>query len=350
MRVATLDTPPNEQLRWEKTASMNIGTDFALLGGRLTGALDYYLKKGSDLLTTTDLDPTTGWNSLTINNGKMTNKGVELQLNGEILRAQNRNQLGINASFNIAYNKNEVTSVNHEATSGVEALSVWTLHKGYPVHSLFSYQFAGIKEEGGIQYFGWRGHDDEVHYSDINTEEFTTQDVVYSGSLDPKISASFTPSFTWRGFSLTAMFSYYGGHVMQARTERWSSSGSANGYHRDAAVPASFLNYWTKVDGNYPANGYPGFPNIVGESRYMDINVVPADYMKLRNLVIGYDLSKSLCRSLHIQMLRLRFQLNNLYTWTRNKLDVDPESCSPTSGTVGLKTPRSYTMSLSVNF
>ena len=90
IRVATFDTPPNDQLRWEKTASLNIGTDFALWGGRLTGALDYYHKKGTDLLTVTDLDPTTGWSSLTINNGEMTNRGVELQLNGEILRPGNR--------------------------------------------------------------------------------------------------------------------------------------------------------------------------------------------------------------------------------------------------------------------
>ena len=65
VRVATLNTPPNDQLRWEKTASLNVGADFAVLGGRLTGSLDYYRKHGSDLLTTTDLDPTTGWASLT---------------------------------------------------------------------------------------------------------------------------------------------------------------------------------------------------------------------------------------------------------------------------------------------
>ena len=75
IRVATLDTPPNDQLRWEKTASLNIGTDFALWGGRLTGALDYYHKKGTDLLTVTDLDPTTGWSSLTINNGEIDQPG-----------------------------------------------------------------------------------------------------------------------------------------------------------------------------------------------------------------------------------------------------------------------------------
>lgn len=354
VRYAALNTPPNDQLRWEKTASLNIGLDFAILKGRLTGSFDYYRKKGSDLLTTTDLDPTTGWTSLTINNGKLLNTGVELQLNGEILQAKNRDRLGISASLSIAYNKNEVTSVNHEATSGSEALLSYTLHKGYPVHSLFSYQFAGMKEIRGIQYFGWTGHDGQTHYSDIETEEFTPQDVVYCGSLDPKVSLSFTPTITWKGFTLSAMFMYYGGHVMRARVEDWTSDGSAYGYRSLStveAVPASYLNYWTSdTRDQYPANGYPGSTNVVGSYQYPDANVVPADYLKLRNLVLGYDFPKSITRKLHVQALRLRLQANNLWTWKRNSLGIDPEACNPVTGDTSLKTPRSYTMSLNVTF
>ena len=353
VRVATLDTPPNEQLRWEKTASFNIGTDFALFGGRLTGTVDYYHKNGSDLLTMTDLDPTTGWSMLTINNGKMVNRGIELQLNGEILRPRNMQQIGLNVDFNIAYNKNEVTSVNHEAATGAEALQVHTLHQGYPVHSLFSYRFAGMKEIGGIQHFGWYDANDVIHYADINTEEFTTDDVVYSGSLEPKVTASLTPQLTWSGFTLSAMFAFYGGHVMRARVEDWTYEGSAYGYKslsEIAAVPKSYLNYWTSTNNAYPANGYAGSTNVVGNSRYIDANVVPADYIKLRNIVLGYDFPKNVCQQLHLQSLRLRIQANNLLTWTRNSLGVDPESCFPTSGEVGLKTSRSYTMSLNVNF
>ena len=352
IRVATLDTPPNDQLRWEKTASLDIGTDFAVFGGRLTGSLDYYRKQGSDLLTTTDLDPTTGWSSLTINNGKMLNTGVELQLNGEILRAASRNHVGISADFGIAYNKNKVTAVNHEAATGAEALAVYTLHQGYPVHSLFSYRFAGMKEMGGIQYFGWQGADGTIHYTDINTEEFTPADIVYGGSLDPKVSASLTPQLTWKGFSLSAMFAYYGGHVMRARAEDWTYEGSAYGYHilnEIQAVPSSYLNYWTSLSDQCPANGYAGSTNVVGDFRYLDANVVPADYLKLRNVVIGYEFPRAVCRSLRLQSLRLRVQLNNLLTWTRNSLGVDPEACNPVSGDTGLRTPRSYTMSVSVN-
>lgn len=351
-KVATLNTPPNDQLRWEKTASFNIGVDFSMFNNRLYGSLDIYNKKGSDLLTITDLDPTTGWNQLTINNGKVTNKGFELELNGIILQAKNRNDLGINAGFNITYNNNKVTKTTHKPATGDEALSSHTLHEGYPIHSLFSYQFAGMANNDNNQSYSWRGADGDIHTSDITSGEFKVEDAVFCGGLDPKVTANFTPEITYRGFSLSAMFAYYGGHYMRACVNDWSTTGSACGYDQvDYNIPAAYLNYWNVTDKTlYPANGYLGGVNITGNPQYMDTNVVPADYLKLRNIVLGYNFSRSICNTLGINQLRLRFQMNNVATWVRNKFDIDPEANDPVSGMDLNKTPRSYTMSLYVNF
>ncbi len=351
-RVATLNTPPNDQLRWEKTSSFNFGIDFAVINNHLSGSLDIYNKRGSDLLTITDLDPTTGWNQLTINNGKATNKGVELQLNGIILPAKSRNDLGINASFNLAYNNNKITHVTHKAASGEEALQSSTLHEGYPIHSLFSYQFAGMNVDGNTQSFSWRGADGEIHTSDITSGEFTVNDIVYSGGLDPKVTANFMPEITYHGFTLSAMFAYYGGHYMRAKVNDWGTLGKIGGYDNvDGVIPSAYLNYWNTSDKTqYPANGYLGTTNVTGNPQYMDTNVVPADYMKLRNIVLGYNFSQSICHRLGLNQLRLRFQINNLATWTRNKWNIDPEANDPISGSDLKKTPRSYTMSLYVNF
>ncbi|MBQ0023827.1 MAG: SusC/RagA family TonB-linked outer membrane protein [Prevotellaceae bacterium] len=353
VRYASLNTPPNDQLRWEKTASFNIGIDYAMLSGRLSGSIDWYRKNGSDLLTVTDLDPTTGWNSLTINNGKALNTGVEIQVDGVILPARSRKQVGVNASLSYAYNHNEVTSVNHTPATGLEALSSYTLHKGYPIHSIFSYRYAGMEEKNGIQTFGWYDHEGNVHYSDVASDEFKPEDAVYCGSLDPKHTVSFTPEVTWNGFTLGAMFAYYGGHKMRARIEEWTSEGSQFGYSSLAeieAIPKSYINYWNSDSNKIPANGYPGSTNVVGDYRYLDAAVVPADFLKLRNVVLSYEFPRSVCQRINAESLRLRIQANNLFTWHRNNLGVDPEACNPSGGETMLRLPRSYTMSLSVMF
>ena len=346
----TLDTPPNDQLRWEKTASWNVGIDFSCCGNRLSGSLDWYRKYSSDLLALTDLDPTTGWNALTINNGEALNTGVELMLDGTILPAKSRQDLGIRASLSFAYNKNEVKKVTHEEASGLSALQ--TLHEGDPINSIYSWAFAGYQiDDEGVQQVGWKKADGRIQTSSVGSGLFLPEDIVFSGSLDPKYIGSFTPEITWKGFSLSAMISYYGGHKMRARTEDWTTSGSQYGYNT-STVPASFLDYWQSDDKTaYRANGYVG--TLAANQyydEYMDANVVPADYLKVRNLVLGYNFSKALCQRIGTSGVRLRFQVNNVATWVRNSLNVDPEANNVYSGTTGNKTPRSYTIGLNINF
>lgn len=353
-KVVTLDTPPNEQLRWEKTSTWNFGADFSFWGSRLSGSVDFYSKSGSDLLTSTDLDPTTGWTMLKINNGRVRNTGVELQLNGDILRASSRRDMGVSADLSLAYNHNKVTHVAHKPATGVEALSPGTLHEGYPVNSLFSYEFAGMVTEGDMQYYSWRDAQGNIRTTDINSEEFTVNDIVYSGSLDPKWVASFTPMVKWQGFSLSAMLSYYGGHVMRADCNAWTSDGSMYGYNSLSvvdAVPAGYLNYWREGGSSlYPANGYLGGNHVVGDGHFGSQTVVAADFLKVRNLVLGYTFNDNICKALRMQNLRLRFQINNLCTWRRNKLGIDPEANSATEGLRTLREPRSYTVSLLFSF
>ena len=352
-KYASIDTPPNDQLRWEKTKTWNLGVDFSFWNARLTGAVDFYSKNGSDLLTNTDLDPTTGWNMLKINNGKVRNTGIELQLNGDILRAASRNDVALSADLSLAWNHNKVVKVAHEPTSGMEALSSYTLHKGYPVNSLFSYDFAGMQNKDGLQYFTWRDSKGNIHTTDISSEEFTVNDIVYSGSLDPKVMASFTPTVRWQGFSLSAMLSYYGGHVMRADTQDWTSDGSLYGYGSLAvvsAVPSSYLNYWKEGGDKYPGNGVNGMSNVVGNANYGSQTVVPADFLKVRNIVLGYSFNDAVCKALRMQNLRLRFQINNLCYWARNDRGIDPEANDPMGGARSLRTPRSYTFSINFSF
>lgn len=137
--------------------------DFSFFSNRLSGSWIGTWKYSSDLLTVTDLDPTTGWSSLTINNGEALNTGIELALNGEILQAEDRRSLGISASLNFAYNKNEVKAIEHEEPDGFGSMRA--LHEGRPVNSLYSWRFAGYMTDAlGYQQRGWYKADGSVCY------------------------------------------------------------------------------------------------------------------------------------------------------------------------------------------
>lgn len=354
---ASLKNPPNDQLRWEKTQTWNAGLDFSFLGYRISGSFDYYHKRGSDLLCETDVDPTNGITSVTINNGECVNRGVELQLNGHILEARSRDQVGINAYLNLSYNKNKITYVNKAPENGYDALMQGRLHQGYPISGLFSYEYAGIDVVDGLQYQLWRDREGNTHNTAVTNDSFTVNDIVYSGSLDPKFVGTFTPEITWKGFSLSGMFAYYGGHVMRVNSDDMTAEGSENGYDITTfiqAIPSSYLNYWRTGDATkYFGNGYAS-QSIVGSadlySHYAHCNVVPADYLKLRNIVLGYTFPNGLTRRIGINEARLRVQMTNVATWVRNSAGKDPEAVNAFDGTNRDKAPRQYTFSLFLNF
>ncbi len=139
---------------------------------------------------------------------------------------------------------------------------------------------------------------------------------------------------------------------MRAGIEKWTHAGSELGYSSDlSGIPASYLDFWTGADTPYAeiANGYQG-RNTIGDYQYIDQAVVHADYIKVRNIVLGYTFPKQWTTHLGIQSLRLRVQMNNVATWVRNSQGIDPEAVNPYSGDTLDKPCRSYTMSLSVSF
>lgn len=349
--MGSVQTPPNDQLRWEKTSTWNAGIDFAFWNYRLSGSFDYYHKAGSDLLTDVDLDMTTGYETLKINAGNMVNNGIELQLNGHILEARRRNDIAINFGFNFAYNKNKVTKIHHFPSSGSSNLG-FALHEGYPLNSLFSIKDRGMVEKGGGYYTSWEDKDGNLHVGNV-ASELTVEDCVYSGSTTPKFSGAFTPQISWNGLTLEAMFAFYGGHYMRTGAERWDNSlGSESGYTSfmgSGSINSEMLKYW-EGDKTYPGNGYKMSDYAtVNYTSYYESNVVRADYMKLRNLVLTYAFPSSICRKIGFDNLRLRFQMNNVCTWARNSLGIDPEAINMTAGNRYERTPRSYTMSLYFN-
>ena len=119
---------PNPSLRWEKTASFDIGLNVGLLDGRLNLDIDYYNRLTSDKYADLTLPSTTGFSSIRNNNGKLRNRGIELQLSGKIMETRD---FTWDASLNITYNKNKIIALpyNKEPRNRQEGQQVYTGRK-----------------------------------------------------------------------------------------------------------------------------------------------------------------------------------------------------------------------------
>ena len=350
-KYAEINTPPNDQLRWEKTKTFNAGIDFAVFNYRLNGSIDFYNKVGSDILSLVDTDPTTGWPSLNMNNAGTRNRGFEIQLYGDIRRASKPSQVGIRADLTLAYNDNKVTSINHVATAGWRALESSDYKEGYPVNSIYSYMWDGVQyDEDGYQHIYWKKADGSSNCDDLTSKTFETTDVVFSGSLDPKWSGSFTPSVSYQRFTLSAMAAFYLGHYFRPNYYKWYYTSSYGNW-----ASKEYLAYWRATPEQRE--------NMLGTGTVMDNvevywddvhqsdrNIAKADYLKIRNIVLTYDFSEKICKKIGLSGLRLRAQMNNVATWVRNSQGLDPERVDAQTGKWDFGAPRSYTFSINANF
>ena len=338
-----IESPANPNLRWEKSTTTNIGIDFSLFENRLRGAIDYYNKAGKDIFAQRSLDPTTGFTSMVVNTASMRNNGVELALTYDWFRASTRDAFAWTTNFTFAYNKNEVTDVENPALTAYQLIDN-PYKTGYPTSALWSYQFAGISNEKGIEgmtlYYIEPGPDG-TPTTTTGPSDRSTSVLVYSGQTEPKVTIGMDNSFRWKGLSLSVLMAYYGGHKMRAipYDEMFTFSYTP--------VASYFLDAWdaeTNPDSDIPGVGRYASTAIGSETRYADRSVYNASFLKIRNIVLGYDLPTEWIRHLGMNRLGIRFQIDNPKAlWVANDINVDPE-------TLGLRTPSSFIFGLNVNF
>lgn len=344
--VGTVQTPPNDQLRWEKTQTWNVGVDFSLFDYRLNGSIDVYRKNGTDLLTDVALDATTGVPGAKqkLNAGCMVNKGFEIALQGRILPQTSRRDLGINLSANFSYNKNKVTKVYFHPITGYD-FRTKSLLEGYPLNPVVSIDYAGLQQaEGDNMIYGtWRDHEGNIHNTALSSAELEIADCIFSGTGTPVWTGGFSPEFKWQGFTLSGMFAFYGGHV-----RRFDPTYCNTIWGYGASTPLAALDYWNGVEGALP-NGYLSKYVKNGGTGASDFRRVErADYLKFRNLMLTYEFERKLIRHIGLNELSLRFQINNLCTWARNSYGWDPEGMTVSCG-IPMRQPRSYALSLYFN-
>ena len=334
--IATIVSPANPNLKWEQNRTTNIGIDYSLFNNRLRGALDYYKKEGKDIFSYLSLDPVTGFTSMFVNTANMNNKGIELQLTYDWLRANTRDSFGWTSSFTFSSNKNKITKVDNPSTTAVQQINNPYV-EGYPSSALWAYRFAGISseegEQGMVQYYI---DNDRISHSAVGSPDI----LVFAGQSEPKVIMGLDNSFHYQGFSLSVLMAYYGGHKMRARAEREMGGGMIP----TSAIPSYFLNAWTPDNmSSTPGIGEYGARTVGSEPLYADNSIRDADFLKIRNIVFGYEFPQQWIGRLGINRLSLRFQIDNpKWLWIANKVNVDPE-------TLGIRNPSSFIFGVNIN-
>jgi TonB-linked SusC/RagA family outer membrane protein len=346
--VSVVTSAANPQLRWEKSTTPNVGIDFTLFNNRLNGSLDFYRKTSTDLLFTTRIDPSEGFTSQIINNGGLVNNGIELMLNYSWIKPNNKDGLAWSSMLTLSHNENKITYV--DAVSVLPAQLVGGGYKvGYPVNSLFSYQYKGLNSVGQPQWLKADGT--------LTTVALTGSDlgaVTYSGGTDPVNVIALTNTVYYKGFSLNVLAVYYGGQYMRANAPDVYGSGASYG-----GMPSYLANSWTPGNtttnipgfGQYAPGTYAGTSTV--PSSYLlnsDAFVRPGDFIKIRNIVLGYRLPQQWIGKLGAKNVRLTFQVNNPKAlWTKNNIGADPETVNPVTGVGGASVPTSYVLGINFN-
>ena len=344
-----ISTPPNPSLRWEKTKVFNIAVDFNLLKGRLNGSIEFYNKATSDLLGKRAIDPTFGWNSLTLNYGEMRNRGVEISLQSENIRTRD---FSWSTNFVFSYNKNKLTKIENSGTSASSYYASLQNREGYPMSSFFTIRYAGLDEKGFPQAYKADG---SIVKSSSDLEK---EDLEYSGTTVPPYSASLTNRLSYKGFDLDFMFVFYGGHKLRdvAAGYQFTMYPVMN---NTGAVDKDRLNFWRNPgDENNPDMAPVFMYRKSNQStaaplwQYANKHIQKGDYIKLRDLSLGYTFPREWMRKCYVQNLRVSLQIQNLWYWAANDKNLDPEVWTGTGTypTRGTHIPATYTLGVSLDF
>lgn len=341
-----ITTPPNPLLRWERTESVNLSVDLGLFD-RINTTFTYYHNKSYDLLGETQLDPTVGYEEQSINSANMNNTGFEIQLDADVIRTRD---FTWNIGWVFGYNKNEITKNDAYDSDPVinRTRGITKFVEGYAREGLWSYRWAGLNEIGMPQAYKADG----TKVTDPSLIE--VEDLEFSGTYQPKYSGSFTTGFRYKGLQANFLFTYNFGHVFRVEYpdmnpmnsnpdmnkmigDRWREPGDELKTDIPAILPDvnEFWDYY---------NGLDYF------TKYSSNSIRKGDMIRLREILVNYELPKKWLHRTPIKRLSLTAQLNNIWLWTANKEGYDPEAVSPVSGDFSLTEPLAFTFGFKLDF
>lgn len=295
----------NDDLKWETSEQTDFGIDIRAFKDRVSLSLDYYIKKTKDLLTTGAPILETGNAATTVNAGDVENRGFEFE-------ASYRNKIGklnYNISGNFATLHNEVTYMNPNmpyltgATINLQTVTRFDL--GHPIWYFYGYKTKGIEAETGKTIF----------YKADGTESTSVSaaDKQYIGSGIPKINYGFNIDLSYKNFDFKTFLQGAAGHSVMlgmVRTDRLNFN----------KLQVFYDNRWT------PTNHAGTMPsaNTDPNTWFSDMMIFKGDYLKIKQIQLGYTISKSLMRKIAASAGRVYISVENLHTFTKYP-GADPE-------------------------
>ncbi len=320
---AQIESP---NLGWETQENFNIGLDFGIFS-KVSGTVEYFKRTSSDLILDVPISRTTGFSELTQNFGDMTNSGLELSLNADVI---NNEKFTWNIGFNTTFLKNEITKLESDFNSGAYRREV-----GQDFQSFYLFNWAGVNPDNG----------DPQWYTDATKTEITNDlseaERFFDGkTATPDFFGGFNTVLTYKGISLSANFIYsYGNYIFDARAR-----GSLADGRLTPRSTATFIydNRWVpgKTDALAPKFIWGGSPGS-GESNNSRW-LYDGSYLRLRDLTVAYDFPEEITSILNLSSMRMFVRGTNILTWVKEDiLYIDPEQAingSYTGQTPALKT------------
>ena len=316
-------TMKNEDITWETGGMFNIGVDFSFWKGRLSGNVEFFSRKTSDMLFPFSLPYSFGYTQYYKNIGDMMNNGIEFALNGEIIRTKD---FTWSANLNFSYDHNYVSylpdenkTLNKEGHEGYSDGSYF-VGEGLPLYTFYLHQFAGVDPENGLATY-WKDVKDAE--GNITGREKTYDSSAASyylcGQARPEVFGGFGTGITWKDIDFSVQFSYQlGGKIYDSD---YRSAMMVNKNNRGHAYHVDVLNAWT------PENTTSNIPRISYDDPYAysssDYWLISASYLSLDNIQIGYTLPKKWVNKIGIKNVRVYATGDNIWVWSKRQ-GLDP--------------------------
>lgn len=339
----------NDELTYEKKHELNIGTDIGLLGNRINITADWYTRHNYDLIGVAQTEGAGGKIRKLANIADMNSHGLEIAVSSKNI---DRTDFSWNTDFVFSTMKSKVTrlSPSAEAMNMVSGSGFTT--EGYPVRSLFSFQYAGLNSDGLPIIVNQDGATTSQG-SQINFQSQDFSKLVYEGSTDPTMIGSLGNGFRYKGFHLNVYITYSMGNKL--RLDPIFSSI----YSDLTAMPKEFKDRWV-VKGDEKTTYIPTIAtryqydkdsylkSLYNAYNYSTVRVAKGDFVRMKEISIAYEFPARWIKPWGISVLSLKLQATNLFLiYADSKLNgQDPEFFR--SGGVAAPVPKQFTLTLNL--